>query len=221
MQEPLSEPSLFGYWRSSAAYRVRIALNLKGIKAKHIPVQLQAGEQKGKEYRARNPAGLVPVWREPDGFTLAQSLAIIEYLEEIHPEPPLLPLGPKSRAVCREIAYTIACDIHPAGNLRVLEKLAADYGADLDARAAWNRHWIALGFEAIEARLASTAGRHAIGDTVSLADICLVPQVFNARRFGLDLTPYPRIAAADAAACALPAFAAAAPEAQADAPPAA
>ena len=126
MQDPRPEPCLYDYWRSSAAYRVRIALNLKRITAKHIPVDLRAGEQTSAEHRARNPAGLVPVWREADGFTLAQSLAIIEYLDEIYPDPPLLPNEPRRKAVCREIAYTIACDIHPVGNLRVLEKLTAD-----------------------------------------------------------------------------------------------
>jgi maleylpyruvate isomerase len=162
----------------------------------------------------------VPVWRDADGFTLAQSLAIIEYLDEIYPDPPLLPNDPRQKALCREIANTIACDIHPIGNLRVLEKLAADYGAGDAARAAWKRHWIGTGtgFGAIEARLAAIAGRHAVGDQITLADICLVPQVYNARRFGLDLAPFPRIVAADAAAREQPAFAAAAPEAQPDAP---
>jgi maleylpyruvate isomerase len=218
MQNILPEPCLFGYWQSSASYRVRIALNLKQIAAKHIPVQLQEGKQKSADYRVLNPAGLVPFWREPDGFTLAQSLAIIEYLDEKFPDPPLLPDDLHLKAICREIAYTIACDIHPVGNLRVLEKLTADYGAGVDARAAWNRHWIAAGFAAIETRLATVAGRHAIGDRISLADICLVPQVYNAHRVGLDLTPYPRIVAADTAARNLRAFTAAAPEAQADAP---
>jgi maleylacetoacetate isomerase len=189
MQDPRPEPVLFGYWRSSAVYRVRIALNLKRITARQVSVQLQLGEQTSDEHRARNPAGLVPVWREADGFTLAQSLAIIEYLDEIYRDPPLLPIEPRQKAVCREIAYSIACDIHPLGNLRVLEKLTADYGAGAGARAAWNRHWIATGLGAIEARLA-----------------------------GLDLAPYPRIAAADAAARAQPAFAQAAPEAQPEAP---
>jgi maleylpyruvate isomerase len=218
MKDALLEPCLFGYWRSSAAYRVRIALNLKAIAASQVPVQLQAGEQKSADYRALNPAGLVPLWREPDGFALAQSLAIIEYLDEKFPDPPLLPDDFRQKALCREIANTIACDIHPAGNLRVLEKLTADYGAGPEARAAWNRHWIAAGFDAIETRLAAMAGRHAIGDRISLADICLVPQVYNALRVGLDLAPYPRITAADAAARKLPAFMAAAPKAQADAP---
>jgi maleylpyruvate isomerase len=218
MQDPLPEACLFDYWRSSAAYRVRIALNLKQINPRQVSVQLPLGEQTRDEHRARNPAGLVPVWREADGFTLAQSLAIIDYLDEIYPDPPLLPNDPRQKAVCREIAYTIACDIHPIGNLRVLEKLTADYGAGPGARAAWNWHWIGIGFGAIEARLATIAGRHSAGDQVTLADICLVPQVYNARRFGLDLAPYPRIVAADAAAREEPAFAAAAPEAQPDAP---
>ncbi|HEX3494247.1 MAG TPA: maleylacetoacetate isomerase [Methylocella sp.] len=218
MQDPLPEACLFDYWRSSAAYRVRIALNLKRINPRQVSVQLPLGEQTRDEHRARNPAGLVPVWREADGFTLAQSLAIIDYLDEIYPDPPLLPNDPRQKAVCREIAYTIACDIHPIGNLRVLEKLTADYGAGAGARAAWNRHWIGTGFGAIEARLATIAGRHSAGDQITLADICLVPQVYNARRFGLDLAPYPRIVAADAAAREEPAFAAAAPEAQPDAP---
>ncbi len=218
MQDPPPKPCLFGYWRSSAAYRVRIALNLKRITARQVSVQLQLGEQTRDEHRARNPAGLVPVWREADGFTFAQSLAIIDYLDEVHPDPPLLPADPRQKAICREIAYTIACDIHPIGNLRVLEKLTADYGASAFARAAWNRHWIATGFGAIEAHLAAIAGRHAVGDQITLADICLVPQVYNARRVGLDLTPYPTIAAADAVAREQAAFAAAAPEAQPDAP---
>jgi maleylpyruvate isomerase len=218
MQNPLIESCLFGYWRSSAAYRVRITLNLKSITAKHIPVQLQAGEQMGAAYQALNPAGLVPLWREADGFTLAQSLAIVEYLDEKYPDPPLLPGDLRQKALCREIAAAIACDIHSLGNLRVQEKLTADYGADTAARLTWCRHWIAIGFGAIEARLGAGAGRHAVGDRITLADIFLVPQVYNARRFGLDLAPFPRIAAADAAARALPAFAAAAPEAQADAP---
>ena len=215
MQDPLPEPVLYGYWRSSAVYRVRIALNFKRITAKQVSVQLQLGEQRSDEHRARNPAGLVPVWREADGFTLAQSLAIIEYLDEIYMDPPLLPDDPRQKAICREIAYTIACDIHPIGNLRVLEKLAADHGAG--AWAPWNRHWIGNGFRAIEARLAAIAGCHAVGDQITLADICLVPQVYNARRAGLDLAPFPRIIAADAAARKEPAFAAAAPEAQPDA----
>lgn len=193
-------------------------MNLKRITAEQVPVQLQEGKQKSADYRLLNPAGLVPLWREPDGFTLAQSLAIIEYLDEKFPDPPLLPGDLKHKAWCREIAYAIACDIHPVNNLRVLDKLTADYNAGKEARAAWMRHWIATGFDAIETRLAETAGLHSVGERISLADICLVPQVYNARRAGLDLAPYPRIIAADAEARKLPAFVAAAPEAQPDAP---
>jgi maleylpyruvate isomerase len=193
-------------------------LNLKRITAEQVPVQLQEGKQKSADYRLLNPAGLVPLWREPDGFTLAQSLAIIEYLDEKFPDPPLLPGDLKHKAWCREIAYAIACDIHPVNNLRVLDKLTADYNVGKEARAAWMRHWIATGFDAIETRLAETAGLHSVGERISLADICLVPQVYNARRAGLDLAPYPRIIAADMEARKLPAFVAAAPEAQPDAP---
>ncbi|HXW71630.1 MAG TPA: maleylacetoacetate isomerase [Methylocella sp.] len=210
------EPCLYGYWRSSAAYRVRIALNLKGVKARHIPVDLLSGEQLQPDFHSLNPASLVPLWRERDGFTLAQSLAIIDYLDGKYPSPPFLPKDERRRGLCREIAYTIACDIHPVNNLRVLEKLTADFGASPVARVAWMRHWIAIGFDAVEARLADTAGQHAVGDEITLADIFLVPQVYNARRVGLNLAHYPRIADADAAARSLPAFAAAAPESQGD-----
>lgn len=212
----MPEPILYGYWRSSAAYRVRIALNLKRHTATASPVDLRQGEQRGESYRAMAPSGLVPMWEEDD-FRFGQSLAIIAYLDERYPDPPLLPQNPRLRAVCREIAYTIACDIHPLGNLRVLDKLGADFGADGAAKKAWARHWIAAGFDAIETRLADTAGAHAVGDRVTLADVCLVPQTYNARRFEVDLSPYPRIVAADAAARTLPAFDAAAPEKQGDA----
>ena len=206
---------LYSYYRSSAAYRVRIALNLKGVGAEIVPVHLRRGEQRGDAYRALNPAGLVP-WFIDGTVALAQSLAIIEYLEDAHPMPALLPAGLANRAYAREIAHIIACDIHPIGNLRVLDKLSTDYGATPDARAAWNRHWMAAGFGAIETRLRQTAGMFAVGDAPSLADICIVPQLYNARRFGLDLAPYPRLVAVDAAARALPAFIAAAPQNQPD-----
>ncbi len=212
----MAEPILYGYWRSSAAYRVRIALNLKGITATTTAVDLRRGEQRSGVYRATAPAGLVPMWEE-DGFRLGQSLAIITYIDECFPDPPFLPKDPRQRAICREIAYTIACDIHPLGNLRVLDKLGADFAADSAARRAWAGHWITAGFAAIEARLVETAGRHAIGDAITLADICLVPQTYNARRFEVDLSPFPRIVAADSAARAHPAFAAAAPDNQPDA----
>ena len=207
---------LWGYWRSSAAYRVRIAANLKGLAPEHVFVHLRKGEQRSAEHLARNPSGLLPTWREDD-FLLSQSLAILEYLDETHPEPPLLPGDARNRARIRELALIVASDIHPIGNLRVLAKLSADYGSDEAARSAWNRHWIALGLAAYESRLASTAGAFSVGDAPTLADACLVPQVYNARRFGLDLTPYPLIVQVDAKARQLEAFADASPENQPDA----
>jgi maleylpyruvate isomerase len=213
----MPDPVFYGYWRSSACYRVRIAMNLKGVFAERAFVHLRNGGQREEVFRALNPAGLVPVWREADGFTLTQSLAIIEYLDALHPEPPLLPDDPRMKAFCREIVLTISCDIHPLGNIGVLEVLADELGVDAPARTEWARRWMTRGFRAIEARLVETAGRHAIGDRITLADICLTPQVYNARRFGLDLSHYPHMVAADAAARQLPAFIAAAPENQPDA----
>jgi maleylpyruvate isomerase len=212
----MADAILYGYWRSSAAYRVRIGANLKGLAPQHVFVHLRKGEQRAAEHLARNPSGLLPTWRERD-FTLSQSLAILEYLDETHPEPPLLPPDPKRRALARELALIVAADIHPIGNLRALAKLTADYGADEAARAAWNRHWIALGFAAYEARLASCCGEFSIGNAPTIADLCLIPQVYNARRFGLDLSAYPLIVRIDAGARQLKAFADAAPENQPDA----
>lgn len=211
----MGEMILYGYYRSSAAYRVRLALNLKGLDAMRVPVHLRKGEQRQEGFLGRNPQGLVP-WFQENGLAFGQSLAIIEYLDEAHPLPTLLPQDLAARAYAREIAYVIACDIHPLGNLRVLKKLGADYKETQDGCAAWNRHWMDAGFKTIEARLSQTAGRFAVGDAPSLADICIVPQLYNARRFGVDLSAYPRLAAVDAAARALPAFAAAAPENQPD-----
>jgi len=211
----MNDAVLYGYFRSTAAYRVRIALNLKGLSADHRFVHLRKGEQTQPPYRSINPSGLVPYWIE-DGFELAQSIAIIEYLDETHPRPPLLPADAKGRAIGREIALVVASDIHPIGNLRVLNRLI-DMGVDEAARAAWSKHWIEAGFETIEARLAHLPGPFALGDTPTMADICIVPQVFNARRFGVDLAPYKRIAALDAAAAKLDAFAAAEPGRQPDA----
>lgn len=211
----MSDAVLYGYFRSSAAYRVRIALNMKGLSAEHRFVHLRKGEQTQPAYRKVNPAGLVPYWIDDD-LELAQSIAIIEYLDETHPEPPLLPPDPKGRAIAREIALVVASDIHPIGNLRVLNRLTG-MGVDEAARAAWSKHWIETGFEAVEARLADLPGPFALGDRPTLADICIVPQVFNARRFGVDLAPYKRIVALDAAAAKLEAFAAAEPSRQPDA----
>lgn len=211
----MSDAVLYGYFRSTAAYRVRIALGLKGLSADHRFVHLRKGEQTQAAYRKINPAGLVPYWIGDD-LELAQSLAIIEYLDETHPQPPLLPPDAKGRAIAREIALVVASDVHPIGNLRVLNKLI-EMGVDEAARASWSKYWIEAGFEAIEARLAHLPGPFALGDQPTLADICVVPQVFNARRFGVDLTPYKRIVGIDAAASKVAAFAAAEPGRQPDA----
>jgi maleylpyruvate isomerase len=206
---------LYGYFRSSASYRVRIALGLKGLSVAHEFVHLPNGEQNTPEYLRINPAGLVPAWIEGD-FHLAQSIAIIEYLEDVHPDPPLLPSDAARRAIAREIALTIASDVHPIGNLRVINRLI-ELGVDETARTAWLQQWIIRGFDAIEARLARLPGPFAIGERPTLADVCIVPQVFSARRYGVDLAPYRRILGVDAAAAKLDAFAAAAPDRQPDA----
>jgi maleylpyruvate isomerase len=207
---------LYGYFRSSAAYRVRIAVNLKRLEVEQRAVHLRKGEQRDSAFLRHNPAGLVPFWSE-HGFGLSQSLAIIEYLDERFPDPPLLPGSARDRAIIREMALTIATDIHPLGNLRVLDKLTADYGSDEAARAAWCRTWIDRGFETIEKRLASSPGQLCYGDTPTLADICLVPQMFNARRYGVDLTRYPLMARTDAALAEIDAFQQALPSRQPDA----
>jgi maleylpyruvate isomerase len=206
---------LYGYFRSTAAYRVRIALGLKGLSAQHRFVHLRKGEQTQDAYRSINPAGLVPFWSDGD-LHLAQSLAIIEYLDETHPDPPLLPQGAQARAIAREMAQVVCCDIHPVGNLRVLNRLI-ELGIDDAARTKWSQHWIETGFDAIEGRLKQLPGPFAFGVQPTLADICIVPQVFNARRFGVDLAPYQRIREIDAAAARLEAFATAQPGRQPDA----
>jgi len=211
---------LYGYWRSSAAYRVRIALNYKRLDWQSIPKHLTrgGGEHLAADYLARNPQGLVPALGDGE-FLLAQSLAIIEYLDETRPAPPLLPADPQSRATVRAMALAIACDIHPLNNLRVTQYLRRELGADEEAVARWIRHWIGQGFTALEAWIVrhSGDGRHCHGTAVTLADVCLVPQVYNARRFALDLAPWPRLAAVTSALESLPAFAAARPELQPDA----
>jgi maleylpyruvate isomerase len=209
---------LYTYFRSSAAYRVRIALNLKGLSYEPIPVHLRKDEQNAAGYRAINPQGLIPTLTE-DGHAIGQSLAIIEYLDEVHPDPPLLPAEPLARARVRQIACAIACDIHPLNNLRMLRHLKGRLGLDDDALTVWQHHWMAEGFSAIETLLADSpdTGRFCHGDRPGLADICLVPQLFNARRNGLDLTPYPTIVRIDAACSEIPAFAAAHPSRQPDA----
>ncbi len=209
---------VYGYFRSSAAYRLRIALRLKGLEAEQAFVQLRRNEQLSPEYRRLNPLGLVPALEE-NGQVFTQSLAIIEYLDETHPEPPLLPGTAADRAFVRAIALTIACDIHPLNNLRVLNYLLKDLGVDDAAKDRWYGHWIAAGFAALETLLAGDArvGTFCYGDTPSLADVCLVPQMFNAERMNCPLEPYPTLRRLAANARALPAFAAAEPGRQPDA----
>lgn len=211
---------LYTYFRSSAAYRVRIALNLKGLACEMAPVHLVrgGGEQLCPEHRARSPLGLVPVL-DTGGAMLTQSLAIIEYLDETAPAVPLLPADALGRARVRAIAQTIACDIHPVNNLRVLAYLANELRATPEQKDAWYRHWVAAGLAAIERMLADDArtGRFCHGDTPTLADCCLVPQVFNARRFDCPLDDLPTIRRIVAACEALDAFARAAPANQPDA----
>jgi maleylpyruvate isomerase len=208
---------LYTYFRSSAAYRVRIALGLKGLACEPSFVNLLKGEQSAASYRAVNPQGLVPAIEE-NGTVFTQSLAIIEYLDERHPEPPLMPKEAAGRARVRALALAIACDIHPLNNTRVLQYLEHTLKLDRDARLAWYRHWIAMGFEALERELDDPrTGTFCHGDAPTLADVALVPQVANARRFHCDLASYPRIVRIDAACRELPAFARAAPENQPDA----
>lgn len=209
---------LHDFWRSSAAYRVRIALNLKGLEYRRLVHKLAAGEQRAPDYLALNPQGLVPALEVGQGV-LTQSLALIEYLEDIQPEPALLPKAPFERAQVRALALSIACDIHPLNNLRVLNSLRADFAADEAAVTRWIRHWITIGFDALEAqvRAGGSDGRHCHGTAPSLADVCLVPQMYNARRFGCALDAYPTLVAIDTHCRTLDAFSRAAPEAQPDA----
>lgn len=208
---------LHGYFRSTAAWRVRIALNLKGLAAEHRPRHLRRGEHRDAAYMRLNPQGLVPALELDGGAVLTQSLAICEYLDETHSEPPLLPREPLARARVRAFAQAIACDIHPVQNLKVLNRLAA-LGLDEGARNTWAREVVAEGLAACEALLAGGGGgSFCFGEAPGLADLCLVPQLFNARRFGVDLSPVPRLLAVEAACAALPAFREAMPERQPDA----
>jgi maleylpyruvate isomerase len=209
---------LYDYFRSSAAYRVRIALNLKGLASERRFVHLRKGEQRDPAYLELNPQGLVPMLVVGER-RLTQSLAIIEYLEEKHPQPPLLPVGPEDRARVRAAALSIACDIHPLNNLRVLKYLSKPLGVDEPKRDDWYRHWVVEGFTALEAQLAqhSASSPFCFGDTPTLADVCLVPQVDNALRLNVPLDAFPRIRAVNAACLALPAFDQARPENNPDA----
>jgi maleylacetoacetate isomerase len=209
---------LYDYFRSSAAFRVRIALNLKRLSAERAFIHLRRNDQSAPAYLALNPQGLVPALEE-DGQVFTQSLAIIEYLDETHPEPPLLPGHPADRARVRALAQIVACDIHPIDNLRVLRYLADPLGHDEATIGRWFNHWIAKGFAALEQFLAEDgqAGAFCHGDAPGLADICLVPQVFNARRYKLDMAPYPTIGRIFDACMKLAAFEQARPEKQPDA----
>jgi len=207
----MSRPLLHDYFRSSAAYRVRIALRLKGVEHDSVSVDLRAGDQRSDDYKARNPQGFVPML-EMDGHKLTQSLAIIAYLDATRPEPPLLPADPADQAHVRAMALLIACDIHPLNNLRVLNYLKNELGQDEPVRNDWYRHWIRVGFAALEALAAPRAGRFLFGDTPTVADVCLVPQMYNARRFDVPLDDYPLLVRVDAEANELDAFAAAHPD---------
>lgn len=215
-----TELTLYSYWRSGAAYRVRIALNLKQLTYTVKPVSLLRGEQRAAEFREMNPQELIPILFDGERV-IRQSLAIIEYLDEIYTEgPPLLPVTARARARVRGIAQSIACDIHPLGNLRVQQYLEKEFKASETQRQNWTRYWIETGFDALEAMLVGNPGTGAFceGDAPSMADICLVPQVYSARRFGLDMAKYPTLARIDTACRELNAFRDAAPEAQVDAP---
>ncbi|MYZ43261.1 maleylacetoacetate isomerase [Schauerella aestuarii] len=211
---------LYSYFRSSAAYRVRIALNLKGLPYDYVPVHLlkDGGQQRGESYVTLNPQGLVPTFVD-DELIIGQSLATIEYLDETHPEPSLLPGSPADRARIRDMALMVACDIHPINNLRILKYLKHTLQVDDDAKDAWYRHWTEEGLRALESRVANDRGTGAYchGDVPTLADICLVPQMANARRFNCDLSGMPTLVRIDEACRALPAFEKAAPQNQPDA----
>ena len=207
---------LHGYFRSSASYRVRIALNLKGLSAEHLTHHLRKGEQRAPSYLAINPQGLVPTLQDDGGTILTQSLAIIEWLDDIHPEPPLLPKDPLRRAHVRAFAQALACDTHPVQNLKVLSRLR-ELGVSEEQVTGWAAWANREGLSACEKLIAGEAGPFCFGAAPTLADLCLVPQLANARRFGVDLAAYPRLLRAEEAAKNLKAFADAAPERQPDA----
>jgi maleylacetoacetate isomerase len=209
----MSRPALYDYHRSSAAYRVRIALNLKGVDYERRPVNLLESEQRADDYRALNPQGLVPML-EIDGHRLIQSLAIIVYLDQAFPDPPLVPRDPADGAHVRAMALAVACDIHPLNNLRVLKYLSGSLGIAQEQRDVWYAHWITEGLTALEAMARPGAGKFLFGDEPTIADICLVPQLYNARRFDIPLEDYPTLLRADESANGLDAFAAAHPDRQ-------
>jgi maleylacetoacetate isomerase/maleylpyruvate isomerase len=208
--------TLHSYWRATAPYRVRIALNLKGLAYDYAPVNLLAGDQHAESYQVLNPQELTPALVTEEGRVLTQSLAILEWLEEAHPVPPLLPADLFERATVRAMAGIIACDIHPLNNLRVLRQLSG-LGVDEAGRSAWTQRWIQDGLRALEPMVAAHAAGFCFGASPTLADCCLVPQLYSAERYGVDLSPYPAIRAVGARCAAQPAFAAAHPDRQPDA----
>jgi maleylpyruvate isomerase len=211
---------LYNYFRSSASYRVRIALNLKGLSYEYASIHLtrNGGEHLSPEFRSLNPQSLVPVLQDGE-HTLTQSVAIIEYLDETHPQPPLLPSTPAGRARVRALALAVACEIHPINNLRTLGYLTGKLGLSEEIKLEWYRHWVGVGLKAIETQLANSryTGRFCHGETPGLAECCLVPQLFNARRFNCDLSGFPTLVRIDRVCNELPAFQQAAPERQPDA----
>jgi maleylacetoacetate isomerase len=209
----MSRPILYDYYRSSAAYRVRIALNLKGVDYESRPVNLVESEQRGDDYRELNPQGLVPML-EIDGHRLTQSLSIVVYLDQCFPDPPLVPRDPADGAHVRAMALAVACDIHPLNNLRVLKYLKGQLGRSQEEVDAWYAHWISEGLDALETTAKVRAGKFLFGDAPTIADVCLVPQLYNARRYNVPLNNYPTLLRADENATALDAFAAAHPDRQ-------
>jgi len=207
----MKRPLLHDYFRSSACYRVRILLNLKGVDYDRHSVNLAEGAQKDPAYRALNPQGFVPML-EIDGLKLTQSLSIAVYLDQTRPEPLLMPRDPADGAHVRALALTVACDIHPLNNLRVLKYLSGTLDSTQDQNDAWYAHWVTEGLAALEALAAPRAGAFLFGDSPTLADVMLVPQLYNARRFAVPIAPYPSLRRADESASALPAFAAAHPD---------
>lgn len=213
---------LYDYYRSSASYRVRIALNLKGLSYEQVAISLLDKEQNSAAYSALSPNQLVPGFSRGDtnesGFedtaVLGQSLAIIEYLDECYPEPTLLPSDPWHKAQCREIALIVACDIHPLNNLRVLNYLNSELGVNQNEKMIWYHHWLKQGFQSLESLSSRYKTRFTCTDTPSLADICLIPQLYNAKRFGFDTTHYPRLLEIEQKCLALPAFQQAHPDSQ-------
>ena len=209
---------LFGYWRSSATYRVRIALGLKNLDYTYHPVNLLKGEQKSEDYLARNPMGLVPALETDDGAVIVQSLAIMEYLEETHPAPSILPASPSTRGYARAMAATLACEAQPFMNLRIQKYLKNDLNLDADAMQAWLNRWPGSAMAAVEKMVVTHGGEFCVGDAPSIADCCLVPQMYGAKRFDVDLSTMPRLTEIYERCTTLPAFEKAHPDNQPDAP---